>query len=62
VDESEMVNLKAGNNTVILQGNAPLCFGCADFRPGDYRIDVWLERAGETLKEVTLTIEIRDSK
>jgi thiol-disulfide isomerase/thioredoxin len=62
VDESEMVNLKAGNNTVVLQGRAPACFGCANFKPGDYDIGVWLERAGEKLKEVTLTIEIRDKE
>jgi|GEM_PF-5340507 len=60
-DDYEMIDLEAGNNTVVLKGQAPACFGCADFRPGEYEIDVTLERGDETLKEITLTIEIRDS-
>jgi hypothetical protein len=59
-DQMEMANLAAGNNTFVLTDRAPLCFGCANFRPGNYEIDVWLEKAGEKLKEVTLKIEIRE--
>ncbi len=60
VRDSRFIHLDRGDNRAAFQESAPRCFGCGGFEPGEYPIDVWLEKDGERIDERTLTIEIRD--
>ncbi len=56
-----LAHIEAGTTEEVFDMEMPKCFGCANFQPGEYKIDLWLEKGGESAEAVSLDVEVRET-
>jgi len=59
LDQNKIVDLVQGMNQVVLDYEAPSCYGCSGIKPGSYQISVDVVYESEVLATGSIFIEIR---
>lgn len=59
LDQTKIVNLTKGENTIRIDYNAPSCYGCAGISPGIYQISADVIYDEEILTNTSVDIEIQ---
>ena len=59
LDQTKIVDLNKGENTITLDYQAPRCYGCSGINPGTYQITADVIYDNEILTNNSINIEIR---
>lgn len=60
LDKTQIINLTAGPQKVVIDYTTPSCFGCARISPGKYNVTAELYVSRELIDNKTLVIEIKE--